>query len=107
MARGRKTQLNVTLDAAQRALFESWQRSTTHAAGLVRRGRLLLLLAEGLPVTEVARQVDLTRRHIYKWVYRFQTHGVAGLQDQPRPGRPPVFSPRGRLACGQASLRAA
>ncbi|HIE74930.1 MAG TPA: helix-turn-helix domain-containing protein [Gammaproteobacteria bacterium] len=107
MARGRKTQLKVILNATQRALFESWQRSTTHSAGLVRRGRLLLLLSEGLSVTQVAIQVDLTRRHIYKWVYRFQSYGVAGLEDQPRSGRPPVFPPRSRTACRQVGLRAA
>ena len=32
---------------------------------------------------------------------------VFGLHDGPRPGRPPVFSPRNRAAGGQARLRTA
>ena len=93
MARGRTTKLVVTLNAAQGRLFNSWQRSTTVPSGLARRGRLLLLLADGGSVSEGARQVDLGRRHIYKWVHRFQAQGIEGLYDKPGRGRKPVFPP--------------
>jgi hypothetical protein len=64
MARGRKTQLALTLSSAQRYTLESWQRSTTVSTGLARRGRLILLLAEGPSVSDVARQVAMERRHL-------------------------------------------
>ncbi len=94
MARGRKTQLVLTVSAAQRYELESWQRSTIVRAGLARRGRLILLLADGRSVSDVALQVAMGRRHIYKWVERFQVQGLQGLYDKPGRGRKPVFPPK-------------
>ena len=39
MARGRKSSLRIVLSAMEHQTLERWQRSTTLAAGLVRRGR--------------------------------------------------------------------
>lgn len=107
MARGRKTQLVLTLSETQRHALESWQRTTTLSVGLARRGRVILLLADGQSVSDVGRQVPMGRRHIYKWVQRFQAHGLQGLSDKPGRGRKPVFSPRRRSVCRHARLRAA
>jgi hypothetical protein len=104
--RGRKTRFVVLLSAEQRAELEHWQRATTVQAGLARRGRLLLLLDQRLSLTAAARIVGLTVRNARKWVRRFLDRGVAGLTDQPRPGRKPVFSPHGCPAPGQDGLRA-
>ena len=43
-----------------------WQRSTTSQVGRTKRARLLLLLADGLPMVEVARRGGLTRRFVYR-----------------------------------------
>jgi helix-turn-helix protein len=104
--RGRKTSFTVLLSAEQRAELEHWQRATTVQAGLARRGRLLLLLDQGQSLTGAASIVGLTVRNARKWARRFLSHGVAGLTDQPRPGRKPIFSPHGRSAPGQDGLRA-
>lgn len=40
-----------------------------------------------------ARWVSLTERNLRKWAKRFHGRGLAGLDDLPRPGRTPVFSP--------------
>lgn len=107
MARGRKTAISITLAAKARERLEGWQRSTTARAGPARRGRIILLVADGVPISDVSRIVGISRRLVYKWVERYLAEGTAGLQDKPRSGRPPSFSPRGRDSRSQDCLRAA
>jgi DNA-directed RNA polymerase specialized sigma24 family protein len=104
--RGRKSSLTIVLTPEDRAEIEHWQRATTCHAGLARRGRVLLLLEQGATLKEAARLCGLSVRHVRKWAERFRAHGRDGLHDKPRPGRTPVFSPRGRAASGQDGLRA-
>ena len=86
MTRGRKTSLTITLTPAERQTLLAWQRATTIAAGRARRGRLIVLVADGKPLSEVAATVGISRRFIYKWVQRFLAQGVEGLIDTPRRG---------------------
>jgi transposase len=88
MPRGRKTSYTIRLTPAQRQTLLAWQRSTTISAGLARRGRIILLLADGVTITDIAAAVGMSRRHIYRWVQRFLQQGLEGLQDKPRRGRP-------------------
>ena len=64
MARGRKTSLTICLTPAERQTLLAWQRSTTISAGVARRGRMILLLADGLTLTDIAATVGVSRRHI-------------------------------------------
>ena len=89
MARGRKTSLTIRLTAEERQALMAWQRSTTIRAGRARRGRIILLLADGVPITDIAATVGISRRHIYKWVQRFLEKGLVGLTDKPGRGRVP------------------
>ena len=86
MPRGRKTALTIGLTPAERDTLQAWQRATTIRAGLARRGRIILLVAEGQSISAVAATVGLNRRFIYKWVWRFQEGGVEGLRDKPGRG---------------------
>ena len=87
MARGRKTALTIPLTPAQRRMLLAWQRSTTTiSAGRARRGRIILLVAEGLPISDVAATVGISRRFVYKWVQRFREKGLEGLADKPGRG---------------------
>ena len=86
MARGRKTSLTLCLTPAQRQTLLAWQRSTTISAGLARRGRMILLLADGVTITDIAATVGISRRFVYKWVQQFQEQGVEGLTDKPGRG---------------------
>ena len=89
MPRGRKTSFTIHLTPAQRQTLLAWQRSTTISAGLARRSRSILLLADGVTITDIAAAVGMSRRHIYKWVQRFVQQGLEGLHDKPGRGRPP------------------
>ena len=87
MARGRKTSLTIHLTPAERRTLFTWQRATTIPAGLARRGRIILLLADGMTITDIATMVGISRRFVYKWVQRFLAEGVEGLADKPGRGR--------------------
>ena len=86
MARGRKTSLTIRLTPADRQTLLAWQRATTIAAGRARRGRIILLVADGMPISEVAATVGISRRFVYKWVKRFLEQGIEGLTDKPGRG---------------------
>ena len=86
MARGRKTTLTIHLTPAQRQTLLAWQRATTIAAGYARRGRIILLVADGMAIATVAATVGISRRFVYKWVRRFLEKGIEGLTDKPGRG---------------------
>ena len=86
MARGRITSLTIRLTPAERQTLLAWQRATTISAGRARRGRIILLLADGVPITDVAATVGISRRFVYKWAQRFLEQGVDGLVDKPGRG---------------------
>jgi CRP-like cAMP-binding protein len=86
MAQGRKTSFTIRLTPVQRQTLMTWQRSTAIPAGLARRGQIILLLADGVTITDIAAAVGMSRRHIYKWVQRFLQEGLEGLANKPGRG---------------------
>ena len=103
----RRTSLLIELNDKERRELESWQRSTIIRAGLAKRGRIVLLRADGQPVSHIAAAVGMRRRHVEKWLHRFRAERIDGLADRPRSGRTPDFSPGGGRAHRQDRLRAA
>ena len=93
MARGRTTSLTVRLTPVERQTLLAWQRATTISAGRARRGRIILLLADRLPISTIAATVGISRRFVYKWAQRFLAQGLAGLADQPGRGSRRVLPP--------------
>lgn len=83
----------VDLNEPDRAALTRLTRQTTAAVGLVRRARMILLAAEGIPLDRIARQLGADRTIVRTWVDRYRTQGLAGLHDRPRSGRPRTFSP--------------
>jgi transposase-like protein len=90
MGQGRTTSLTIRLTPAERRTLLAWQRSTTTiSAGRARRGRIIVLVAQGMSISAVAATVGISRRFVYKWVQRFLDQGLAGLADKPGRGRVP------------------
>jgi len=83
----------VALNDQERATLEALTRRTTVAVGLVRRARMVLLAADGLPLDRIGREVGVDRTIVRTWVDRYRAGGLDALQDRPRPGRPRTFSP--------------
>jgi transposase len=82
MARGRKTSLTVHLTPEELQTLQAWQRATTISAGRARRGRIVLLVADGMSITDIAATMGISRRFVYKWVQRFLQAGLEGLADK-------------------------
>ena len=83
----------VALTGEAREVLEALTRRTTVAVGLVRRARIVLLAAGGVPLDRIARELEVQRNVVRTWVDRSREAGLVGLQDRPRSGRPRTFSP--------------
>jgi hypothetical protein len=86
MPRGRKTSFTIRLTPAERQTLLAWQGATTIPHEMARRGRIMLLLADGVTITAAAVTVGMSRLHTYKWVRRFLQQGLEGLTNRPRGG---------------------
>jgi class 3 adenylate cyclase len=98
--RGRTSSIKISLTGQQRETLEGLLRRQKTPVGLAKRARAMLLLADGERFNHTAARVGLGERHLRKWANRFVEQGVEGLQDQPRAGRAPVFSPSSRTVPG-------
>lgn len=104
--RGRRSSLKIVLSEQDREELEHLVRSTSVRAGVARRARIVLELAAGARLVEIAEWTGVTEQVVRHWGRRYLKHRLEGLYDLPRTGRPPVFSPRGRDACGKDCLPA-
>jgi transposase len=82
----------VRLDPETRATLEGWVRGAKTEQRLVRRARIVLLAASGVASRAIAREVGVMTGIVSVWRKRFAAHGLAGLQDQPRPGARPKYT---------------
>lgn len=78
----------LVVSSEDRAVLESWTRSRAIRASRVERAWIVLAVADGNGTTGTARLVGVSRPTVIKWRDRFAEHGLAGLEDEPRPGRP-------------------
>jgi transposase len=79
----------------ERAILDERARAHTAPYWEVVRARIVLLAAEGLANKEIAARLGTTPQTVCKWRKRFYEEGLSGLlEDRPRSGRPPTFSPR-------------
>jgi transposase len=83
----------ITLSVAERQHLEKTTRQLTAPQRMVLRSRIVLLAAGGLGNSAIGRQLGCNRATAILWRGRFAQQGLAGLQDEPRPGRPRSFSP--------------
>jgi Winged helix-turn helix len=83
-----KTAAIIHLTDQDEQTLHRWVRSRSIRAGLAQRARIVLAAAEGLSNTEIAERVGCSRPTVIGWRDRYAANGLAGLQDQPRSGRP-------------------
>lgn len=77
-----------SVSAEQRALLERWVRAATTPQRVVRRSRIVLFAADGMPAAEVARAASVSLPTVRLWVRRFAGGGPeALLRDAPGRGR--------------------
>lgn len=56
------------------------------------------MAAQGSANDQIAASLSVPRQIVSKWRKRFFEERLAGLEDEPRTGRPPGFPPRSRRA---------
>jgi transposase len=89
----RKSPYVLDLTAEQRQELEARARRYTLPYREVVRAKIVLMAAAGLDNDEIAARLDTRREIVSKWRKRFFEQGLAGLEERPRGGRPPVFPP--------------
>ncbi len=87
MPRGRPV-TPLTLSESEESELGSLARSRTLPHSLVLRAQIVLACAEGVPGSTVARRLGVTNTTVGKWRKRYREHGIPGLHDELRPGRP-------------------
>ncbi len=78
----------LMLREGDRTELERWVRASTISSGAARRARIVLLAADGDANAWIAQAVGVSVPTVLAWRARYQAKGLAGLTDQPRPGRP-------------------
>src|SRR6516225_1345632 len=92
MVRGRwfmPLTVKVEVPPRDREVLASWVRSPSIRAGLAQRARIVLLAADGLGTNEIARRTGASKPTVIAWKKRYAAEGIGGLEDRPKPGKPP------------------
>lgn len=89
----RKSPYTLQLSRDERRELEARARRYTLPYRDVVRAKIVLMAAEGFDNDQIAARLDTRREIVSKWRKRFFEHGLPGLDERPRGGRPPVFSP--------------
>jgi transposase len=58
---------------------------------LVERARIVLGAAEGDPAARIAERLGCSEQTVLRWRARYEQHGLDGLRDHERSGRPLVY----------------
>jgi transposase len=90
----KKSPFTITINDEQRTVLESRARKYTSSYIDVVRARIVLYAAEGMENKDIAARLDTSFQIVCKWRKRFFEHGLDGLHEGYRRGRPPRFSPR-------------
>ena len=92
----RKSPYIIKLSPTERDQLESLARTYTSSYRDVIRAKIVLYAAQGLDNDTIAARLDTPRQIVSKWRKRFFEERLAGLEEQPRSGRPARFSPQRR-----------
>ncbi len=79
---GKNKQFNIN-----KHILRDWCAESASARRL-HRLHAVALVAHGLSASEVAGIFDDSPRAVAYWVKRYQQHGLKGLEEESRPGRP-------------------
>ena len=88
----RRLRLRDLTDEEQAAI-ERLAHARTAPARQVERARIIWRAGRGHDVAEIADQLCVRASMVRGWIHRFNAAGVNGLEDRPRAGRPPTYSP--------------
>jgi len=85
---GRQSKQSLSCDEKVRKELERIGRSHSEPKRRVERARIILACLANDNQAAVAEELDTRANTVNKWRNRFAKHGLAGLEDAPRPGKP-------------------
>jgi hypothetical protein len=91
----------ITLAYDEQSRLESIVRAHSTPQALAFRCQLILRAAapDHPSNLQVAQELHCNRHTVGRWRHRYLAHGLNGLQDAPRSGRPRRFSPLSASGC--------
>jgi transposase len=89
MGKTGRPKVELVLSDAERAELVRGARAATSTQSYALRCKIVLASADGVTNTDIARRLGISMPTVGKWRKRFLDYRVAGLVDEPRPGRPP------------------
>ena len=98
---------HVQLNGTDRDYLETLVSKGDTKARALKRALALLALDRGETLESVAAHQQVTNDTVRAWRKKYQSEGLKGLKDHPRPGRPPLIDGLQRaqitaLACSDA-----
>jgi transposase len=92
----RPSPFRIVLTSEEQENLNIRARKYTSSYRDVIRAKIVLLAAQGLSNDVIATRLDTPRQIVSKWRKRFALARLPGLEEQPRGGRPALFSPQRR-----------
>ena len=98
---------HIQISESERKQLEDLLSRGSIAARKSKRVLAILELDRGRTFKSVAQTVGATQQMVSIWARKYRENGLAGLEDKPIPGRPPIISGAERakvtaLACSEA-----
>lgn len=81
----------IRLSKPEKSVLETMARKYTAPYHSVIRAKIVLLAAQGRRNDQIAASLSVPRQIVSKWRKRFFEERLAGLENEPRPGRPAVL----------------
>lgn len=87
----------LELTDQQRSTLMTWIAAGKTEQRFAKRAQVILCSAEAMSLKDIEAKSGLSLQSILKWRKRFAQHGIKGLEDIPRKGRPQIITPEERV----------
>ena len=91
-----RTAPHIEISPEDKSTLRNRTKSRTLPKHTVDRATMILESEAGKPVKQIAQELTTYPNKVIYWRQRYVAKGLAGLQDQPRSGRPPKYGARFR-----------
>ena len=83
MVTGRPRSFTVKLSEEEHEVLNSYARSRSLPHALARRAKIVMMAADGLSNSAIARKLDVSNPTVTNWCRRYIANGIVGLYDLP------------------------